>query len=255
VRAFRVLCGLESGDDAAVRTAFAMTCAEELNNPVTPLRALTLLAESCVTLRDVERAELLYTRLLPYASQNVVCSSTDYTGGSVSYYLGLLATLLDRPPAAGQHFEHAVWMNDRWGVRVYSGHARFAWAELLWKYGGREDHGKVTRLLGEARRIAEDIGSVRLLKKVTDLEKQVSNVPPGVVALDASSDKHELSRREREVLALIVSGLTDKEIAEQLFISPRTVSTHVTHILNKLGVHSRMDAARVVSSNGRYPNT
>ena len=52
-----------------------------------------------------------------------------------------------------------------------------------------------------------------------------------------------LSAREREVLRLIVDGLTDAEIAEALTIGRRTVNTHVSSILNKLGVNSRTAAA------------
>jgi DNA-binding CsgD family transcriptional regulator len=52
-----------------------------------------------------------------------------------------------------------------------------------------------------------------------------------------------LSRREREVLRLLAIRYTDREIADTLFISYRTVTTHVANILNKLGVNSRRDAA------------
>ena len=52
-----------------------------------------------------------------------------------------------------------------------------------------------------------------------------------------------LSRREREVLRLLVIRYSDREIADALFISYRTVTTHVANILNKLGVNSRRDAA------------
>jgi non-specific serine/threonine protein kinase len=52
-----------------------------------------------------------------------------------------------------------------------------------------------------------------------------------------------LTAREAEVLRLLVERRTDREIAERLFISPRTVSTHVAHICDKLGVRSRREAA------------
>lgn len=56
-----------------------------------------------------------------------------------------------------------------------------------------------------------------------------------------------LTPREREVLALIARRFTDKEIAEALFISPRTVARHVTGIFTKLDVHSRREAAARVN--------
>lgn len=50
-----------------------------------------------------------------------------------------------------------------------------------------------------------------------------------------------LSRREREVLVSVLSGLTNKEIAAALHISERTVKFHVSHLLHKLGAHRRAD--------------
>lgn len=52
-----------------------------------------------------------------------------------------------------------------------------------------------------------------------------------------------LTRREREVLRLLAEGRSDREIAEMLFISPKTAGVHVSHVLGKLGVPSRTAAA------------
>jgi DNA-binding NarL/FixJ family response regulator len=54
---------------------------------------------------------------------------------------------------------------------------------------------------------------------------------------------NELSDREREILALLASGLENAEIAQRLFLSPSTVKNHVSSILAKLGVDSRVQAA------------
>jgi non-specific serine/threonine protein kinase len=62
-----------------------------------------------------------------------------------------------------------------------------------------------------------------------------------------------LSPREREVLQLVAEGETDREIAAALFLSPRTVNTHVANILAKLGVASRRDAAAWARANGVLP--
>jgi DNA-binding NarL/FixJ family response regulator len=63
-------------------------------------------------------------------------------------------------------------------------------------------------------------------------------------AADVRTDLQGVSRREEEVLALLADGLTDRQIADRLGISPRTVETHVGSLLNKLGVRNRAQAAR-----------
>jgi NarL family two-component system response regulator LiaR len=59
----------------------------------------------------------------------------------------------------------------------------------------------------------------------------------------ASPGLDELTEREREVLELIASGLNNREIAERMIISEKTVKTHVSSILGKLGVEDRTQAA------------
>jgi len=55
----------------------------------------------------------------------------------------------------------------------------------------------------------------------------------------------DLTFRELEVLALLCQRLTDSEIAERLFISPKTAGHHVSNILSKLGVSNRREAAAI----------
>ena len=55
----------------------------------------------------------------------------------------------------------------------------------------------------------------------------------------------DLSRREREILGLMAEGMTQKQIATLLVISPKTVATHIQHLLSKLGVHSRAQAVAI----------
>jgi two-component system nitrate/nitrite response regulator NarL len=59
-----------------------------------------------------------------------------------------------------------------------------------------------------------------------------------------------LTRREREVLALLAEGAGNEGIAETLVISPQTARTHVQNLIAKLGVHSRLEAAMFVARNG-----
>ena len=62
-------------------------------------------------------------------------------------------------------------------------------------------------------------------------------------------DSHGLTLRELQVLRLVVSGKTNKSIADELFISERTVDRHVSNIFNKLGLSSRVEATIFVLKN------
>jgi DNA-binding CsgD family transcriptional regulator len=59
-----------------------------------------------------------------------------------------------------------------------------------------------------------------------------------------------LSAREHEVLRLIATGQTNAQIAQALYISPRTVSTHAAHILAKIGLGSRAELIAFVHNQG-----
>jgi DNA-binding CsgD family transcriptional regulator len=59
------------------------------------------------------------------------------------------------------------------------------------------------------------------------------------------ADTFGLSGREKEVLALVAQGRTNREIGEHLFISQKTVGVHVGNILSKLAVSGRVEAAAV----------
>ncbi|HYR92614.1 MAG TPA: response regulator transcription factor [Methylomirabilota bacterium] len=61
-----------------------------------------------------------------------------------------------------------------------------------------------------------------------------------------------LTRREREVLENLVAGFDSAEIAARLVVSPRTITTHVEHILTKLGVHSRTQAIALAYREGFF---
>jgi DNA-binding NarL/FixJ family response regulator len=76
--------------------------------------------------------------------------------------------------------------------------------------------------------------------------------PAGATAIPTATPFAELglSARESEVLALVAAGRTNGQIAEALFISPKTASVHVTHILDKLGVSSRIEAAMLAARAG-----
>lgn len=64
----------------------------------------------------------------------------------------------------------------------------------------------------------------------------------------------DLTKREREVLALMIEGLNNTQIAGRLVVSPSTIKTHVSHILSKLGATSRTEAATLAVRNRIIPD-
>ena len=82
---------------------------------------------------------------------------------------------------------------------------------------------------------------------IARLRRSLRQRPNGAAAATNGSDDRtsDLTPREREVLSLLAGGRTSPQIARELVISPRTVGTHVQHILTKLGVENRTQAAGI----------
>ena len=116
--------------------------------------------------------------------------------------------------------------------------------------------GAVRARLGErAFRTAWDEGRVRpVAAAVADAVADALAAPrPGEATPPAgrtARDPFSLTPREREILRLLAAGRTDREIGEELFISIRTVQTHVANIFAKLGVNARAGAAATAVRRG-----
>lgn len=110
--------------------------------------------------------------------------------------------------------------------------------------GDRHDAETLTR---EAYVVAERLGARPLLEQLQGLARRAridltdqSSAPP---ASNSALERLGLTRRETEVLTLLGSGMTNREIAAMLFISDKTASVHVSRILSKLSVANRAAAA------------
>ena len=65
--------------------------------------------------------------------------------------------------------------------------------------------------------------------------------------------QEDLSERELDVLRLVAEGLSNRQVAEQLFLTEGTVKIHVSHIMNKLAVERRTELVRYALSRGLVP--
>jgi DNA-binding CsgD family transcriptional regulator len=112
----------------------------------------------------------------------------------------------------------------------------------------RQTHAAAREMLTESEFAAAwDAGRVT---PIAELVAGADADEPGPVVAAVRRRDAMLSLREEEVLRLLVSGHTDREIAGQLFISPRTVQGHVAHIFDKLGVNSRTAAVTAAFQSG-----
>jgi DNA-binding NarL/FixJ family response regulator len=80
-------------------------------------------------------------------------------------------------------------------------------------------------------------------------------IPQMMLALapNDAAENEVLTARETDVLGLLVSGRSNPEIADVLFISRRTVTTHITNIFAKLGVSNRVEATTAAQLRGLVP--
>lgn len=85
---------------------------------------------------------------------------------------------------------------------------------------------------------------------VQALESVCAGERPGLAGGKPTNDELVLSEREREVLALLALGASNREIANELYLSIDTVKTHVRHLFRKLGVTNRTKAALEAGKHG-----
>ncbi|GGZ96671.1 ATP-binding protein [Streptomyces echinoruber] len=120
---------------------------------------------------------------------------------------------------------------------------RLRLAEALLAAGRREEAARQART---ARHTAQRLGAGPLLRQVDALLRRgrLADAPP------AEGSPAALTAREQEVLRLLARGRSNRQIGEELFISAKTASVHVSHILTKLGAASRTEAVAVAHREG-----
>jgi DNA-binding CsgD family transcriptional regulator len=166
-------------------------------------------------------------------------------------YRALVTAELAR--AAGQA-DLAVWSAaaSAWQAAAEPYPLAYTWlrlAEAAAAAGDRQSAGHGVR---EAYALARRVGAVPIADEAAALARRtrLSLDDESAAGTAAAPPEDPLARfglteREQEILVLLAAGRSNPQIAQSLFISPKTASVHVSNILAKLGVDSRVEAAAV----------
>ena len=148
---------------------------------------------------------------------------------------GRALTLLARGevPAARQALESA---RESWRARRRFWEGTLTLRDFAAAAARSRRRGEAAGFLAETRTIAAAAGATTL---ADDAERLARSFDPARPA----GPWHPLSEREYEVAQLVAAGLTNRQIAQELVVAPKTVSAHVTHILSKLGAGRRAEIA------------
>ena len=103
----------------------------------------------------------------------------------------------------------------------------------------------------EAEQELDACGSVRVRDEMRrELRRLGARAEPRGPAAAGDSGVDALTKRELEIAGLVTDRLTNREIATTLFLSDKTVESHIRNIFHKLGVSSRVEVARTIERDG-----
>ena len=210
------------------------------------LFARTGLGLIAVLKNDAEVAREQYSSLEPFRGLMVMLG-----GMANDRLLGLLSRTMGDSDQAAAHFEDALTFCRKAGYRPELAWSCCDYADMLLDPStgsGRaegENRAKAMSLLDESLAISGDLGMRPLMERVVDLQQRAEAKP-----VPAPAFPDGLTQREVEVIGLVALGKTDREIAEELFISIKTVGNHVSNILNKTSAANRTEATSYAHTHG-----
>ena len=228
-----VLAELGMADDARLELAHVREEGLEQFRSKLWMASLTYLADACSLVGDEALAGLLYAELSPLSGGNVVIGHGVACYGAADRYLGRLAATIGEHERATEHFEDALAFDRAMGADTWIAHTLYEYGRVLLMRGRHDDAGRASALLSEAARLAERIGMPVLATRARAL---------GARTAPAATPPDDLSWREVDILRLVASGLSNRDIGQQLFISEHTVANHVRSILRKTGAANRTEA-------------
>ena len=195
--------------------------------------ALARAAVIAAALDRVADLQLILDRLAGFQGEHATASGVAYDG-PVALALGIGRAKLGDAQGAVADLRVAITQAEVAGSVGFVAEAQFRLATAL----ASRDVVEAKALAETAERTAKAIGMAAYVEPIADL----------LARLDGPSSAGVLSGREDEVARLVTEGLTNRDIAQRLFISERTAQNHVQHILAKLGFTSRAQIAGWVTA-------
>jgi DNA-binding NarL/FixJ family response regulator len=153
--------------------------------------------------------------------------------------LGRLEVVRGRVDHAIARFEEALAVDTGTGARPAVVHDRLGLADALLRRGRPEDLARAGEPARAARQEAVRLGMPGPARTAARLVDEVAG---------ARRAADPLTGREREIAELVAAALTNRQIAERLVLSERTVESHVRNILTKLGAANRTEVALLASA-------
>lgn len=198
--------------------------------------AVLTAGEARCALGDLEAATAHAISLLPPHDRGPWAAAVS------SQLLGLVAVARGDRAEGANHLKMAARKLDALGLRHPAASAWLDWA------GASDDAPEAAHVLSEQIAFLDSIGARPLANRGRHLLRDLglSMAPPRRGSDDGGPVPGQLSARELEVAELVAHGLSNADIASRLFISPRTVTTHLQHVYERLGVSSRTALTRWV---------
>jgi predicted ATPase/DNA-binding CsgD family transcriptional regulator len=180
-----------------------------------------------------------------FAANPELADNRDYAYMPLRILTGRLLADLDRTDEALTTLAYCLEFVDKWGPK-----------EMIWKIEAerlKAGLGKLDHAAAVQSRVRAIEHIAKTANTISDPQRRAIFETQAVAQLPELSDLTELqsekqvyaglTRREREVVALVARGLSNKSIAEQLYITVRTTKSHMTNIMNKLKFNSRSQIA------------